>query len=130
MDDLLAFLRARLAEDEAVARAAMWDDGPSAVWTDRPPKDRYERHTVTDYCDDGVVVVTPENADAVGVGPHIARHDPARILAEVEAKRQAVDRYAWLHEHGDTGGMAWVLRALAAPFADHRDYRPEWAPDA
>lgn len=62
------------------------------------------------------------------VRAHQCRHDPARMLAEVEAKRRVVDRYAWLREHGDTGDAAWVLPLLGLPYADHPDYRPAWRP--
>ena len=87
MDELVQWLTACFAEDERLAHAACWDE-QSAVWTARPPQASYERYTVVDYLDDGVVVVTPENADADGVGRHIAEHGPARVLREVEAKRK------------------------------------------
>lgn len=105
MDDgLVDFLRARFDEDEAPARAA--DAGLGNVLNQ------------VEYSDSAA------EADE----RHIARHDPARVLREVEAKRRVVDRYSWLREHGDTGDMAWVLPLLAAAYADHPDYRPEWAP--
>jgi hypothetical protein len=53
---------------------------------------------------------------------------PARVLREIDAKRQIVERYAWLREHGDTGGTAWVLPLLALPYADRPGYREEWRP--
>ncbi|MFD8970518.1 DUF6221 family protein [Streptomyces sp. NPDC059568] len=151
------WLRARFDEDEQAARAAMWDDA-SATWTARPPQADYERYTVVDYCDDGVVAVTPENADADGVGRHVARHDPARVLAEVEGKRRIVDIYAnaleervalrarmreVIRSDSDEFGrlhrqeselietaerMAPVVRLLALPYADRPGYREEWRP--
>lgn len=90
MDELVRWLGQQYDKDERIARAACWDE-QSDVWTARPPQDRYERYVVVDYLDDGVVVVTPENADAVGVGQHIAEHDPARVLREIDAKRQLLD---------------------------------------
>ncbi|MFD8882376.1 DUF6221 family protein [Streptomyces erythrochromogenes] len=96
--DLVQFIRDRLNNDEQVARAAMWDE-QSDTWTARPPQARYEQYIVADYCDDGVVVVTPENADADGVGQHIARHDPARVLAEVDAKRRTLDLHGIVHRN-------------------------------
>lgn len=140
--DLIAFLQARLDEDEQAARAAMWDE-LSAAWTARPPRAAYERYVVVDYCDDGVVAVSPENADTDGVGQHIARHDPARVLAEVEAKRKAVRFYeqaahslslsapgAMPHDlmTGAANTARVMLQALATPYADHPDYRNEWRP--
>jgi len=113
--DLIDFLRARLDEDEAIARAAYgnrWDTD-----TADSPGDRWvlseDMHLM--------------EADA-GTATHAARHDPARVLREVGARRRIVDRYAWLREHGDTGGAAWVLPLLAVPYAAHPGYRPEWVP--
>ncbi|MFI2084332.1 DUF6221 family protein [Streptomyces rubiginosohelvolus] len=117
MDDLVQFLRDRLDEDEQAARAATWDE-QSDVWTARPPQARYEQYIVADYLDDGVVAVTPENADVDGVGQHIARHDPARVLREVEAKRRILD--------GPTTDT--LIKLLALPYADHADYQDTWRP--
>ncbi|RDV48449.1 MULTISPECIES: DUF6221 family protein [unclassified Streptomyces] len=135
MDDLVQFLRDRLAEDEQTARAATWDEWDSAHWTSRPPQADYERYIVADHLDDGVVLVTPENADADGVGQHIARHDPARALREVDAKRQLIaehDVYARkLADRMDCQSLDFpckTLRLLALPYAAHPDYRDTWRP--
>ena len=59
--------------------------------------------------------------------------DPARMLAEREAKRRITE----LHGSDDPkweGDCPWcgvkgpclTLRALAMPYADHPDFRPEW----
>lgn len=149
MDDLVQFLRDRLAEDEQTARAATWDEWDSAHWTARPPQASYDRYTVADHLDDGVVVVTPENADADGVGQHVARHDPARVLREVEAKRRMLDEHVprrvkyrpnrepgcltcitaqeWDERAGEANCL--TLRLLALPYADHPDYRNDWRQD-
>jgi uncharacterized protein DUF6221 len=136
MNDLMQFLRDRLAEDEHAARAATWDEWDSAHWTARPPQAAYERYTVADHLDDGVVVVTPENAEADGVGQHIARHDPARVLRDVEATRRILgehDTEGW--KIGDrVRDCQWnkrpctTLRLLALPYSDHPDYRDDWRP--
>ena len=142
MTDLISFLNARLDEDEAAARAALPIYGPG--WR-------------------------PENSKVAGLGPariwgkdskrpvaeaarrvsaaHITRHDPARVLREVAAKR------AILAEHGPSRrdasrcrvctaiahtGMGHAdarrfrapcptLLFLAAVYSDHPDYRAEWA---
>lgn len=76
-----------------------------------------------------------------GVAQHIARHDPARVLAEAETKRRIVAL------HGDNGFgescMTCVdpsapdaqsdhpcrtLRVIAAVYFEHPDYRSEWRP--
>ncbi len=108
--DLVTFLRARLDEDETVSRAAL---GPTVLIADdklRPAPDQ---------------------------ATHVRRHDPARVLREVEAKRRIVDRYAdvqdgWvaMDECPDClfPGARWLLQTLALSYSDHPDYRPEWAP--
>lgn len=63
--------------------------------------------------------------------------EPARVLAECEAKRRIVG----LHEEDEVGGGLHVchdelvdesecgeLRALAAVYADHPAFREEWRP--
>lgn len=80
---------------------------------------------------------------------HIARHDPSRVQADIAAKRRIVE---WCGEReqihvGRIGSNpeaarpedfvqgrvvrpadSVVLRYLAEAYADHPDYRPEWAP--
>jgi hypothetical protein len=70
---------------------------------------------------------------------HIARHDPARVLAECEAKRRIVEHWKstveWAEDPGCdspdrylmvAAGLYEAMRHLAEPFADHPDYQPEW----
>ena len=119
MSDLVEFLRARLDEDEAVALAAA-NEKDGATWdayfiyregigisTDGPVEER-----------DGYISHHEETA-------HISRHDPARVLREVEAKR----RVLWLLEGGDAyecSVMEPAIKALASIYSDHPDYRDEW----
>ena len=85
--------------------------------------------------------------DASAAG-HIARHDPARVLAEVAAKRAILDEVftyeakidgEWGCCHGPSQieqGLCRasrpeeipVLRHLAAVYADREGYRDEWRP--
>lgn len=134
MSDLVEFLRARLDDDEQVALAAA-EGGPD--WPDSPS----ER-------------MTPALA-------HARRHDPARVLREVEAKRCIVAAHkqvpftdvnlgmidaqvcftccsrmdmpddleepdGWDFPRVKTPFPCPTLRLLAAPFADHPDYREDW----
>jgi hypothetical protein len=64
------------------------------------------------------------------VAQHVARWDPARVLAECGAKRQIIAKVTeieynlggpWTHAMGDE-----ILASLAQPYADHPDYREEW----
>ncbi|WP_338683897.1 DUF6221 family protein [Streptomyces acidiscabies] len=119
MDDLVAWLRVQLDEDERTALAA--SPGP---WSVNAESDEV-------LAVDGVTVAEGfalSGGQLRATTEHIAEHDPARVLREVEALRRIVDRYAWLREHGDTGGTAWVLPLLALPYADRPGYREEWRP--
>lgn len=139
--DLVAFLRARLNEDQRAAEAAT--PGP---WIPR----NLGRH------DGSAIVVDTGNrtrgmpiGPAIGVmegprgaadGVHTARHNPARVLAEVEAKRRQLDEYdqAFTQReelagtpHSIEGAVRLLtalrfVKLLALPHADHPDYREEW----
>lgn len=132
--ELVDFLRARLDEDEAVARRAHeyaspeWhldgEYGETVLWW--PP----EFHTP--YEEDkhwrGLAV------DASGIAPHIARHDPARVLAEVEARREIVALHAegasdLFCSHCEHEPPCPTLRLLARPFRAHPDFDPAWLED-
>ncbi|MFC9609118.1 DUF6221 family protein [Streptomyces niveus] len=95
--NLVGFLRERLAEDEAAARAATWCDD-AAAWRAEPSpfgaRDGGQRWYIEDAMDDGVVShVDPAASDHEGVARHIARHDPARVVREIQAYRTTVDEY-------------------------------------
>jgi hypothetical protein len=121
MSDLIAFLRARLDEDAATARRA---------------GDSFRQIGET-----GVIVATEgdraeecASANWAGIADHIVRHDPARVLAEVEAKRKIIDqheRYAaerrrmmggWDPQSDDSP----ILTALAAVYDYHPDHKEKW----
>jgi hypothetical protein len=153
---LTTFLLARLDEDEEAAKAcAQAFPSPWEV-SDRGWRVRIYAADVPDVGDHAepgdmrspcVIDVEPDRhhrelneggwlSDRVD---HIARHDPARVLAEVEAKRRIVA------EHPDYGGYGEscatcaesdvdlapypcpTLRALASVYRDHPGFREEWA---
>lgn len=121
---LIAFVRARLDEDEERARAAVsaWGDKVNEPkWADLPDE----------------------------ITGHAFRHDPVRVLREVEAKRRTLEIHrvsgGWEDEDGhdiglgcdecgysaeycDRGGWCETLRHLAGAWADHPDYQQEWTP--
>jgi len=130
MDDLIAFLRARLDEDEQTARATADEYGPA--WTADNQMESVRSSTGADVVDEPY---TPRH--------HIARHDPARVLAEVDAKRRILDVYeevmtkfteSWSpmvpydRLAGTVSSLRRTLEFLALPYADHPDYRDEWRP--
>jgi hypothetical protein len=136
------FLLARIAEDEATARAAFhvvggervggwyWSNAGDAVFLDRTP-------------------------DPVACGPwqqlmhqpfahHMVRWDPERVVAECDAKRTVVQGCATAleapplrrkllastvsYDRGRRELAAQTLSLLALPYADHPEYRQEWRP--
>lgn len=115
---LIAFLRDRLLDDERQAR--------------------YARQEYFDHA------ILPEGQSAVGFlalseAMHIVRHDPARVLEEIEAKRSILAIWERMDDAaaekpsesiytGACLALRGVARQLAAPFSDHPDYRQEWRP--
>ena len=149
---LTEFLRARLNEDEAIARKACeyaeasWKldkDGTTVLWW--PPEPRVaemERQK-------GLPVVSDRwrgqaiESSSHQIAPHIARHDPARVLAEVDANRKLVTAYEsavaayGAAEVGTTvndlmtgsvNSLRYSLQLLALPYAEHPDFKEEWRP--
>jgi hypothetical protein len=120
------FLLARIAEDQRMAADAATASGREAWSVEDVPLDGpRERRTAE----------------------HVARYDPARILAECTAKRRTVlacraarPDMAFLGARPQ--GMAdfpltprdqhqlaaLALALLALPYADHHDYLPDWRP--
>jgi hypothetical protein len=112
---LIEFLRARIDEDEAAALAAVDPECPGTHWqwvtteTDTPVAhgdlDEAQEHqkvalrTVehVDYPPEtgygslpAFLIVYTEEVHA-GAGEHVTRHDPARVLSEVTAKRALLE---------------------------------------
>lgn len=90
------------------------------------------------------IISTAEEVNTVG-GGHIVRHDPARVLRDVEAKRRLlrdmlpeVEQMAGLieHEYGaapdrvGTGVANMVLRLVALSWSDHPDFDPTWSTES
>ena len=134
---LVEFLRERLAEDEQTARAT---DGAS--WRTTSDQDDFSGDALIGYTtlrdDEGSPIADDRDgrmsADDL---THIARHDPARVLRDVEAKREIVMQYERAHDnrraHPDDLASAGALLALhgvvhllALPYADHPEFQEEW----
>jgi len=138
MDDLVQFLRARLDEDEqAIEAPETWTEFDETQGTRRVDVDHsFERVTACTRAWRGV---------------HIARHDPARVLREVEAKRQVLKLHERVTLRAGGGAqyfdtttvcrscepsyqfpeLSWpcaTLRLFALPYADHPDYQETWKP--
>lgn len=129
------FLLARVAEDEAVARAAIAVS--SADWV--------ANNSLLMFLDHERSALVLADVDHYSQDPawfHVERHDPARVLAECEAKRRAVDA-AWCDhefiemdrglgldrdEMAERNDYPDIIRILAAAYADHPDFDPTWRP--
>ena len=138
MDDLVAFLRARLDEDEQAAHvAASANPGsPATRWSaekvDRQGTAGWRKvWGVVPERVQGNVLAICEGDILPKVVTHVARHDPAHVLREVEAKRQLL---AWIERTGDWAAEnnLWTydrdepLKVLALAYSDHPDYQESW----
>lgn len=124
------FLRARLDEDEGYARSAFAEHNDaepqwSEIWS-------------------GALQIGPDEdlliTNDAPVSRFMARNDPARVLADVEAKRRIIDQYEAsvradveetdLEERWVTNGvrnaLGQVVLSFAQPYADHEDFQSEW----
>lgn len=143
MDELVQWLGEQLAADERIARAVRvphdWHQGPGdddpewvgdemvLMW---PP----EFHTPYEQ-DKHWRGLTMEGSE---LAAHIAEHDPARVLREIDAKRELLRRYEAMAADVLvlTSGVQEILSeyrrvilpSLALPYADRTGYREEWRP--
>lgn len=130
---LTEFLQARIDEDEATAReGGFWGNLDLSEWEHAVVHQAgriqtvsvhgvkgYEDHVAITHDYEGLSDSVSEEA-----GPHIARYDPARALAECEAKRHVLDESLVWGE----GCLDVMARYLAEAYDDHPDYDQDWRP--
>jgi hypothetical protein len=151
-DDLVSWLLARLDKDEQVARAALQHENVPGVWNAIGSGTK-DDHDLSYWAVHQVAVPRWSEPSARDLMTHIARHDPARVLAEVAAKRRIVNEHEQVpeslqgfHRDGTYGDIVSVcsacgttgeypvewpcttVRLLALPYADIPGYRDEWRP--
>jgi len=142
---LADFLLQRIADDEAVAREAQaLARSPWRATYGRQVEEPEPGHLVTP---EDEYAHSDEPPDAIAL--HIARHDPARVLADCAARRAIVELHVGSAEHGygsvtglacvvcvkyhadmDCENESWpclTLRHLAAPYASDSDFDEAWA---
>jgi len=130
MDELVRWLGEQLDEDERIARAT---HPVFLAW-------EYD-HSVREVRDLG-----NGNELVHGIGPHygehIAEHDPARVLREIDAKRRMIEAFERTSygentaPHEDMRNVSgakvdswrFALRLLALSYIDRPGYREEWRP--
>ncbi|WP_128382365.1 DUF6221 family protein [Streptomyces cavernae] len=110
-DKLVNFLRARLDEDERIARRATARQTGGESWTHEQPALRT-----------GSTLTVAERMVPV-FGEHIARHDPARVLVEVEAKRRLL---LWAQNAEAGYNLLPIIDTLAGVYRDHPDFDSAW----
>jgi hypothetical protein len=128
VSDLVEFLEARLDDDEAMAREGA-EHAPegSARWHAAYSRDDLDPAF-------WIVATAPLSYTPLagpdlppGLARHIARWDPARVLAEVAAKRRILGMVERTHrESDDYPGWEGAALHLALPYADHPDFDPAW----
>ncbi|MFF1833451.1 DUF6221 family protein [Streptomyces sp. NPDC058231] len=155
MDDLVTFLLARLDEDEQAALDASWDGYDSGRWTAHHHEQHDGQWVVIDCHDKAVTGVDAQVANDAAVAHHIARHDPARVLQEIGARRVILVEYAtmcrlrdeavarieaagdapaaedldaWERTQQEVSVLEGPVRLLALTHGDHPDYREDWRP--
>lgn len=131
MQDLIDWLRDRLDDDEETARVA-------AALTRSP----WANIGSTVICADRFPVVSHGDGEQA-TAEHIALWDPARVLAEVAAKRRILDRHSksdFPADSDELGGYKWQahcdhcghvcpcpdLLDIVQPFAERPGFREEW----
>jgi len=143
--DIVEFLTARLDDDEAVAKAA--GVGPRDKWRTIEWYDGQFENGLTVSVDVHGVAGAPVTSRGNLLradGEHIARHDPARVLAEVAAKRRIMERH-FADQDGSCVGCGFnsveersvedinacpELRDMASVYDSHPDHKQEWKPIA
>ncbi len=166
--EITAFIEAQYAADEAAALTASGGTviGGIGHWTPSPGGDEWEAYESAAGDEELLVALRPglprppdvmggmwgavvsRNADGDGWSPmpafeHMARWDPARVLAEIEAKRAILREHA--SSEGDNpvcGRCAFhraaarcrpvpfpclTVRLLAAPYAGRPGWHGAWA---
>ncbi|MER5894832.1 DUF6221 family protein [Streptomyces sp. NPDC001876] len=126
-DDLVEFLRARLDEVAELAARCAGDD--CGQWTAHGDS--------VDFCQMDLSGIHPT------IAQHVAFHDPAHVLRDVEAKRRVLARHVLSPATGDPelpwdnrddcqyDGDDWPcpdILDLALPYADHPDHPEQWRP--
>lgn len=139
--DPIPFLRARLNEDEQAVQATTagpwrWEneefDGEPCLhtseFTDHGPD---LQGTGLDVKGNPIIVIGSFGYDANGLlikrpdAMHIVRWDPARVLAEVVAKRRIIDECENWPEI--IAPLRNILRIMTQVYTSHPDYDPAWA---
>lgn len=140
MDELVQWLGEQIDEDErialksveqAIVNLAGADSASVANWhvVERPATGTF---VATRDQWDRVTEIVPTYGGAHS--DHIAAHDPARVLREIDAKRDLLVFAKGIHDHHETfttgiaARLEKTLRLYALAYKDRPGYRDEWRP--
>jgi hypothetical protein len=130
VDELITWLRKQLDDDDRVAQGALHPDAVNpGSWITEHHNSEY--HDEPNRChiaeDKGGHYWSVAHEVFVPNAEHMARWDPARVLAEVDAKRE---RLTWIEgELGDDPtdeAAQWLAKLEGMPFAGRPGWREEW----
>jgi hypothetical protein len=135
-DDLISWLTQQLDEDERIARSTFLVEGDDGEWIVSFNPDTDEATGVLGRSIHIGMIGGNGDLDEVCQAEHIVRFNPARVLREVEAKRQILAQ----HPPGEDGycgdglgldGCKWdwpcpTVRLLTLPYADRPGFKEEW----
>jgi uncharacterized protein DUF6221 len=151
-DGLLAWLTAQLDERERIARAAI-PEGGSGDWRQFYSCLHIDPHVPPshDLCAQiGIwgdeVYISDEGGHTPEQANHIVQNDPATVLADIAAKRQVLELFAFADRHVDEtrrttpeyrlvqaaevarDALLRAVQHLASAYKHETGYREEWKP--
>jgi len=132
MDELITFLRRQLDDDERVAHATLGVNVRADLINGKPaPRWVSRGDSVWDTND-----IPRVKGTWAREAEHIARWDPARVLAEIQAKRRILDWAEAAQREFDRAGLRtptpttsepmYFAALLAQPYAGRDGWREEW----
>jgi len=134
--DLASWLRVQFDEEQRLAERAIKASG-GRIWTADEngifPQDDPSNHP-------GAFLADAYGCTDPGYGFHIARWDPARVLAEIDAKRRILDLHTGGHEcsgydhQGEIDRCRYyhdfeicsTVRLVAVPYAGRPGWQEQW----
>lgn len=143
MDDLVRWLKAQLSADEAAAEDTLTPELRAGRFRGK----EIPRWRITKY-GEGIIDEDGGRIRAQQIFPaeaaHVIRHDPSRVLREIDAKRRTLALHSAPTGHGcsttDKTGYnlnydevspedaCTTLRLLALPYADRPGFQEGWRP--
>ena len=122
MEDLMEWLGVQLDEDERTVRATMWDGSRNKLSWELIASATIDVGGDEFYVGDRTIA------------NHMMAWEPARVLAEIDAKRDLLVFAKGIHDHHETfttgvyARLEETLRLYALAYAGRPGYRDEWRP--